>query len=100
VEKKPKSYFALKDVLPDVIARLSAGNVHDQINLENAWYDIAGPEATGSAYAGFKNGCVFIYVDTPARLYRWKLQKGALVRKLRERRPEVENIVFKIGKVT
>jgi hypothetical protein len=94
-----KTCFVLKDVLPDVIARISANNIHEQINFENAWRDIAGPESTGSAYAGFKNGCVFVIVDTPARLYQWKLKKTATLRRLGEICPQVKNVVFKIGKV-
>ena len=97
--EKTRTYFVLKDVLPDVIARISAHNIPEQINLENAWRDVAGPEAVGSAYTGFKNGCVFVTVDTPARLYQWKLKKTATLRRLSESCSGVKNIVFKIGKV-
>ena len=93
------TFFAIKDVLPDVIARISTNNIHDQISLENAWREIAGPEAVGSVYSGFKNGCVFVNVDTPARLYQWKLKKTAALRRLSEQSPLVKNIAFKIGKV-
>jgi hypothetical protein len=94
-----RPYFAVKDVLPDVIAKIVSGNIHDQIHLENAWNDVAGSDAIGSVYTGFKNGCVFVVVDTPARLYQWKLKKPAVLRRLSEICPEVNNLSFKIGKV-
>jgi hypothetical protein len=96
VEKR-KNFFTVKDVLPGVMARLSGDNVRDQINLEKAWHEVAGPEAVGSAFTGFKNGCVYVTVDSPARLYQWKMRKAATMRRLCEKCPGVNNISFKIG---
>ena len=95
--EKRKNFFTIKDVLPGVMARLSGDNVRDQINLENAWREVAGPDAVGTAFAGFKNGCVYVIVDSPARLYQWKMRKTATMRRLSEKCSEVKNISFKIG---
>ena len=97
--ERSRTVVALKDVLPDVIAQLSSNNISDQIHLENIWGEVVGIEAVGSQFAGFKNGCVFVVVDTPSRLYQWKLKRSATLRRLSERCPEVKNISFKIGKV-
>lgn len=97
--KKSRTCFALKDVLPDVIAKITARNSHDQINLESAWNEVIGTETVGLAYTGFKNGCVFVTVDTPARLYQFKLKRITVLRRLSALCPEVKNIYFKIGKV-
>lgn len=96
--EKRKKYYALNEVLPGVIAHISGGNIHDQTQLENAWRDIAGSETTGLVFSGVKDGCVFITVDSPARLYQWKLRRTATLRRLKEKCPAVENIAFKIGK--
>lgn len=97
--KRANTYFAVKDILPNVIAKLSVGNIHEQIHLENAWCSVVGFDAIGSVYAGFKNGCVFITVDSPAKLYQFKLKRATILRQLKERCPDVKNISFKIGKV-
>jgi len=97
--KRDNASFALKDILPKVIEKLSAGNIHKQIHIENAWSNVIGLDAIGSAYSGFKNGCVIITVDTPERLYQLKLKRPTILRRLKELCPEVKNISFKIGKV-
>ena len=89
------------EILPDVLKDITRSNVHEQIQLEEIWANIAAAMgAAGVALNGYKNGTVFIVVDSSTRLYHWKLRRGMVLKRFQEHRPDVQNIVFKIGKVT
>lgn len=100
VENKKRQVPSVKDILPDVLKDISRSNAHEQVQLEQIWGDIAGPNARGAALNGFKDGTVYITVDSPARLYYWKLRRQTALKRFQERRADVTNIAFKIGTVT
>jgi hypothetical protein len=106
VDNKKQKILAVGQILPGVFEDITRSNIHEQIQLEKIWADIAGavmgPEAgtAGASLNGFKEGVVYIAVDSSARLFYWKLRRGAALKRFQERRPDVKNIVFKIGKVT
>lgn len=97
--EKRRTVYSIKDVLPEVIAHISSDTLSDQIKLDKAWQEIAGRETGKSVVSGSRNGSVFVTVDSPARLYQWKIRRQAVLRKLQETCPSVQNVVFKIGKV-
>jgi hypothetical protein len=103
---KKEKILAVGQILPGVFEDISRGNMHEQIQLEKIWLDIAsavmgaGTDTAGAGLSGFKEGVVYIAVDSSARLFYWKLRRGAVLKRFQERRPDVKNIVFKIGKVT
>jgi len=105
MQAKKQKILAVGQILPGVFEDITRSNIHEQIQLEKIWADIAdavtGPGgASGAGLSGFKEGVVYIAVDSSARLFYWKLRRGAALKRFQERRPDVKNIVFKIGKVT
>ena len=105
---KKENILAVGQILPGVFEDITRSNIHEQIQLEEIWAGIAGAAsgpaggaaASGASLNGFKEGVVYIAVDSSARLFYWKLRRGAALKRFQERRPDVKNIVFKIGKVT
>ncbi len=103
---KKEKILTVGQILPGVFNDITRSNIHEQIQLEEIWADIAravfGAEtgAAGAVFNGFKEGVVYIAVDSSARLFYWKLRRGTALKRFQERRPDVKNIVFKIGKVT
>jgi hypothetical protein len=97
VERK-QSTFSLKEILPDIIAKFSAGNMSDQVKLEQAWSTLAGREADKVLFDGFREGTLFIRVDNVARRFIWQGRRGELIRKLQQVSPDVKQIVFRIRK--
>ncbi len=105
MDNKKQKILAVGQILPGVFEDITRSNTHEQIQLEKLWADIAGAvmspaRVSGVSLSGFKEGVVYIAVDCSARLFYWKLRRGAVLKRFQERRPDVENIVFKIGKVT
>lgn len=111
MDNKKRKILAVGQILPGVfedITRSSNPACSAQDQIERIWADIAevivGPgEAAGPAgikFSGFKEGVVYMAVDSSARLFFWKLRRATVLKRLQERRPDVKNVVFKIGKVT
>jgi hypothetical protein len=108
VDNKKRKILAVGQILPGVFEDITRSGSHEpneQIQLEKIWADIAsaitGPaDVAGISLSGFKEGTIYIAVDHTARLFYWKLRRGAVLKRFQERRPDVKNIVFKIGKVT
>jgi len=40
---------------------------------------------------------LLVSVDSPARLYHLRTRKAAILRQLREKAPEIKDIIFKVG---
>ena len=97
---KKKDIFLVKEILPDVIKSISRRDIQDQISLERLWQDVIGEEADRAVIGGFKDGCLFVNVDSAARLFKMRLQKQGLLTKLRVKRKDIVNISFKIGRRT
>ena len=97
--KKTQSYFLIKDVLPGVFENISRRNIQDQISLEKRWQEIVGGDADKAVIVGSKDGCVFVNVDCSTRLFQMRVRKQRLLSALQEQHKDINNIVFKIGKV-
>ena len=108
MDNEKRKILAVGQILPGVFEDITRSNSHEQIQLEKIWADIAHATrvpgmvagSAGASFSGFKEGVVYIAVDSSARLFYWKLRRGAALKRFQERRPDVKNIVFKIGKVT
>ena len=100
--KDKKKVQSVADILPKVLEEITRSNTHEQIQLEQIWKDILASmqSSSGVKLNGLKDGTVFIVVDSAARLYHWKSRQGMVLKRFQERRTDVTNIVFKIGKVT
>ena len=96
--ERKKSTFLLKDILPGIFAKFSDSNMSAQVKLEQAWLDLAGREADKVMFDGFREGTLFIRVDSTARRFIWQGRRGELLRKLQLIIPDVKQIVFRIRK--
>ncbi len=104
MDNKKRNISVVREILPDVLKDITRSNTHEQIELETLWSEIAGGASAGGdvagvKFSGHKEGTIFIVVDSSARLYHWKLRRTAVLKRFQERRPDVKNIVFKIGTV-
>ena len=95
-----KDIFLVNEILPEVIKSISRRDIQDQISLEKLWQDVAGEESGRAIITGFKDGCIFVQVDSPARLFKMRLQKPGLLTKLKKQRNDIVNLSFKIGSRT
>ncbi len=95
-----KDPVSVKDVLPAVLKSIASHDVQEQISLEQLWQDILKEEANRAVIAGFKDGCVFASVDSPLDLFRMRMRKPEWVRRLKEKRKDIVNIVFRMGRKT
>jgi len=97
VERKHNT-FLLKELLPDIIAKVSGSNMLDQVKLEQAWLNLAGCDADKVVFDGFREGSLFIRVNNTAQRFIWQGRRGELLRKIQQVSPEVKQIVFRIRK--
>ena len=97
---KKKEIFLVNEILPEVIKSISRRDIQDQISLEKCWQDVAGTDADHCGITGFKDGCLFVQVDSPARLFKMRMQKAGLLTKLKQQRKDIVNLSFKIGRRT
>ena len=97
---KEKQPVSISDVLPDVLKKIASHNIQDQVSLEKLWQDILKEEANHAVIAGFKDGCIFAAVGSPLDLFRMRMRKGEWLRLLKEKRKDIVNIVFRMGKTT
>ena len=91
----------IKDVLNHVIHKLSLRQPEEQSKIDRIWQHIASPkEQLHTSLANFTDGILNITVDSPAWMYHMKMQKGDILRRLKEEIPSVKDIRFKVGKVS
>ena len=96
---KKTSYSLIKDILPGVFENISRQDIQDQISLENRWKEILGGDADKAVIVGSKDGCVLVNVDCPARLFQMRVRKQKILSALQDKNKDIQNIIFKIGKV-
>jgi hypothetical protein len=97
--KKAQSYSLVKDILPGVFENISSRGIQDQISLEQHWQEIVGGDADKAVIVGQRDGCVFVNVDCSTRLFQMRVRKQTLLSAIQEMHKDINNIVFKIGKV-
>lgn len=89
----------LKNILPAVLNRLSGAAGGAQSGLNQAWEEVADNNTKRhAAIAGFSKGRLLVNVDSPAWAFQLNFKKSALLRRLKERCPELTTISFRIGK--
>ena len=90
----------IKDILPQVIEKLSSGNPEWQNELNRAWQAAMDSKALKHCrLAGFRKGRLLVNVDSPAWLFQLSLKKPGLLRRLQKGFPDLAAISFKIGKI-
>ena len=88
---------SIKDIIPRVIAPLSAGQASGR-DIAQAWRRLCGDGRT-SGVAAFNNGCLTVHVDCAARRVKMDAQKADYLEALNKKDLHVTDIRFKVGKV-
>ncbi|OGX05753.1 MAG: hypothetical protein A2Z88_11135 [Omnitrophica WOR_2 bacterium GWA2_47_8] len=89
----------IKDIVHDVIQKLSQKEPTTQIKIQNYWEKIAGKEGLKHTRIDrFYEGQLTIVVDSPAWLYQLNTKKTKFLKDFKLTIPEVKNLVFIVGK--
>lgn len=90
---------SVKDIIPDVLKSISRRDVQDQISLEKLWEDVLGDDADRATVTGFRDGCVIANVEGPTFLFKLRLRRLEIVRRMKEKRNDITDVIFRIGRM-
>lgn len=89
----------IKDVVREVIEKISSKKVEEQIQLQEIWKRVSGEGARHTAIGGFKDGALIIHVDSSAWLFQMNIKRKTILSALQKEQPDIKKVVFKIGKI-
>lgn len=90
----------IKDIIPQVIERLSKEGPPQERKLRAVWQGaFQRQELKHMRLVGIKGGRLLVYVDSSAWLYQMRLKKPQLLQALQQHTQEIQDIHFQIGKV-
>ncbi len=90
----------IKDVVKEVIQKISSKKPEEQIQLQDIWKKCAGESGIRHAsIGGFRDGVLTVYVDSPAWMFQMNSKKKSFLKEIQAAHPDVKQIIFKIGKV-
>ena len=90
----------IKDIVKKVFGDISLKTVAEQKKLSESFEKVLKDNnISGARISGFKEGRLFVNVDSSGRLYQFSLIKSKILNELKNELPELQNISFKIGKV-
>ena len=88
------------DIVKNIIGRMAQRQPDAQHQLEQAWTEILDDKKRShTRLIGIKDGKVSVLVDSPAWLYQMNINREMILKKLREKIPEVTQIHFNVGKI-
>lgn len=91
---------SIKNIIPQVIERLSNRQPSAQDSLEKIWKSVLKKEELKHVkLAGMNRGNILAYVDSPAWLYQIQIRKMKILEQLKKGISDIRDIHFKIGKV-
>ena len=90
----------IRDIVRGVIKNIAQEKPTNHEKLERTWKEILNQqERAHTQIVQFRQGQVWIAVDSPAWVYALNMKKGKLLEQLRQQLPEIQGLHFKIGKV-
>ena len=89
----------IKDIISDIFKNLSDRTPTGK-NIHEAWQAVAGEESSKTDIVQWKEGILKINVDSPARLFKLNLRKSQLTKEIKKEISSVEQIIFKVGKIS
>ena len=90
----------IKSLVYKVFEKISSQKPTTQVKIQDDWYNVAGETARQhTKIGGIKDGMLIVYVDSPAWLFQMNLKRVTLLRQLQGEHPEIQKLIFKIGKV-
>jgi len=91
---------SIKDVIKSVIGNIAQKNSIFTNNIEEIFKGILkANEARHCCVSGFKDGNLMVIVDSSTWLYEIKKQQYIILKKLKEKLPDIKSIKFKIGSI-
>ncbi len=91
----------IKDVVKSVMASMAQKELSADTSIERIVNGfLSEQEKKHIKFLGYKEGKILFNVDTSAWLFQMNIRKSKMLDKLKEEKPDVKNISFKIGKVT
>ena len=91
---------SVKDIIPDVLKSISRRDIQDQVSLEKLWQDVLGDDVDRATITGFKDGCVLANVESPTFLFKMRMRRQEIVRRMKEKRNDITDVIFRIGRIT
>ena len=90
----------IKDIVHDVIKKISSKKPEEQIQLQEIWKRIVGEGGQRhAAIHGFHDGILTIHVDSSIWLFQMSMKKKKFLKEIQKTNPDIKQIIFKIGKV-
>ncbi len=90
----------IKDIVKKVFVDISTKTIAEQKKLGDVFEKVLKDNCiSGAKISGFKDGQLFVNVDSSARLYQITLIKTKILNELKSELTDLQKISFKIGKV-
>ena len=90
----------IKDIVKKVVGDLVLQKPKEQALIQDRWGRIVDKKALGhTRLAGFKDGVLSVYVDSPVWLYEMNLKKTKIKEQLKQDVPELKDVYFRVGKI-
>ena len=87
----------ISDIINDVIKKMSSSQPITEDKLGRVWNNVLEENESGhTRLVGIKEGELSIEVDSPAWLYKMKMKRLSILKKLQEDLPEIKEITFRI----
>jgi len=90
----------VKDIIDSVIGNLAKQGSHSLDMVENIWHQTTDAKIQQhTKIGGLKDQKLIIYVDSSPWLYQLNFKKNRILKNMQEYNPEIQGIIFKLGKV-
>ncbi len=91
---------SIKNIMLSVMDGFNAQKPQSQEKIQRVWERLINPqELKHTRIVEFENGILKIHIDSSAWLYQFNIKKKIILEQLKEEIPQVQQIIFKIGKV-
>ena len=91
----------IEDIIKNVIGKIADHKQEDHQKLQRIWMNLLNEtELKHTQIVGVKDGNLAVNVDSPAWLYQLNTRKRKILAQLKEEISTIENIRFRIGKIT
>lgn len=90
----------LKNIINNVIGKMSSGSAISNQDLWQAWEGAIGKKLIKhTAIEGVRNGKLSVRVDSPVMMFQLNLKRNHIIKKLQKIDKELTDINLRIGKV-
>ena len=90
----------IKDIVNTVIGNIAQQRPDEHNKAERIWKNVlTEKESKHTKIEGLKDGCLFVYVDSPVWLYQMRIRQTKVLKQLKEEMPQIKYIRFKMGKI-